>query len=477
MSITDIDQAWEREALPVIADYIAIPARSPLFDADWEAHGHIGRAAAMLSDWARSRQLPGLTVEVVTLAGLTPVILCELPATKRELGAATVLMYGHMDKQPEMLPWSSGLAPWTPVRSGDKLYGRGGADDGYAIFAALLSLEEVHRRGGDHGRIVVLIEGSEESGSAHLEAYVEHLAPRLGSPDLVVCLDSFCETYDRLWTTTGLRGVMSGVIDVHVADSSPHSGRASGVLPSAVRILRELLDRVEDSTTGRVIVAEAHSDIPPHRRDEAFAAARAFPALADSFQPVGGVRPMHAGAGEQLLAGTWMPAMEIIGLDGIPSIADGGNVFRSRVSVKMSMRLPPNVDAHSALDAVARAITTDPPSGAHVTFEKASLANGWDAPAFSPWLSAAMNEASVRHFGQGSVSCGVGGTIPFMGMLGARFPDAQFVVIGVLGPDSNAHGPDEFLHIPTAKRITACVADILVAHARESASDGSVARP
>jgi len=462
---TFIDDAWAT-ATPVLMDYIAVPARSPMFDPHWETTGHIARAAAMLRDWATSQAIPGMTVEMVEQPGLTPVLLVEIPATHADLADHTVLMYGHLDKQPEMEPWSPGLGPWSPVLRGDRLYGRGGADDGYSIFAALIAVAAVHEQGGRHARLVVLIEASEESSSVHLEQHLHHLLPRIDTADLVITLDSFCETYDRLWTTTSTRGVCGGVLHIEVCADDPHSGRASGVLPSSFRILRQLLDRIEDSATGRVLLHTANVSVPAHRVAEAAVAAAAFPALSTSFRPVEGVRSMGVDAHDELLNETWRPALEVIGVDGLPPVADAGNVFRSRLGVKLSLRLPPTADTWAVGEELRAVLEADPPYGATVTLADGARGPGWESPAFEPWLAESLDAASRRHWGVPSASCGVGGTIPFMGMLGEHMPHAQFVLVGVLGPESNAHGPDEFLHLPTVRRVTATVADVLQAHAQ-----------
>lgn len=461
-----VDQAWDA-ALPTMMDYIAVPARSPMFDSEWEANGHLRRAACLLRDWAAA-QLSGIAeVELIEVPGLTPVLFVDVPATDAALADHTVLVYGHLDKQPEMEPWSPGLGPWKPVLRDDRLYGRGGADDGYAIFAAAIAIRALRESGSRHGRCAILIEASEESSSVHLAEHLQRLLPRIGRADLVIGLDSFCETYDRLWTTTSTRGVCGAVVEIEVCADDPHSGRASGVLPSSFRVLRELLDRIEDSATGDVLLRDAHVALPPHRKAEAAIAAAAFPALSTSFRPVPGVQPMGADAAEELVNETWRPALEVIGIDGIPPVADAGNVFRSRLSVKLSLRLPPGADTWRVGEAMRHALETDPPFGASVRVTGGARGPGWESPAFAPWLSSAVDTASRRHYGAPPASCGVGGTIPFMGMLGEPMPDAQFLLIGVLGPGSNAHGPDEFLHLPTVRRVTSTVADVLQAHADE----------
>jgi acetylornithine deacetylase/succinyl-diaminopimelate desuccinylase-like protein len=396
------------------------------------------------------------------------VIICEIPAFGvAASGAAsgdTVLLYGHLDKQPEMTGWRADLGPWLPVREGDRLYGRGGADDGYALFGALTAIEAVQASGGSHRRCIVIIEASEESGSPDLPVHIEALAERIGTPSLVVCLDSGALDYDRLWVTTSLRGLAGGVLRVDVLREGVHSGSASGVVPSSFRVVRQLLDRVEDSRTGAVLVDACHVPIPEHRIAEARQTATEVLPIASEFPFVSGVKPMTDDAVEQILNRTWRPTLSVTGAGGLPDIERAGNVLRPFTSLRLSFRLPPTVESEPALAAIRSALINDPPAGAHVQLLAGEAADGWSAPAFAPWLDAAMRGASEAAFSVGYRAFGEGGTIPFMHMLQQRFPDAQFFVTGVLGPHSNAHGPNEFLHLPTAERITRCVAHVLNEH-------------
>src|SRR6188474_905997 len=263
-----VQKTWDDDIVPALTEYIRIPAKSPMYDARWAEHGHIDRAVTLITTWARQRKIEGLKLEVVRLEGRTPVILMEVPGT----GGETVLLYGHCDKQPEMVGWAPEGGPWTPVRRGNRLFGRGAGDDGYASFAALTAIEALQAQGVPHSRCVVLIEASEESGSPDLPAYVEKLAERI-RPGLVVCLDSGCGDYEHLWATTSLRGVLSGTLTVQVLSEGVHSGAASGIVPSSFRILRQVLDRLEDYRTGRILVRECHVEIPPHRLEEVKAVA------------------------------------------------------------------------------------------------------------------------------------------------------------------------------------------------------------
>ena len=456
------ERMWEEEILPVIDEYIRIPNRSPIFDADWQAAGHMDHAVALIEAWCRKQPLPGLTVEVVRLANRTPLLFMELPGT----APGTVLLYGHLDKQPEFTGWREGLSPWTPVREGDRLYGRGGADDGYSTFASLAALRLLSEQGIPHARCVIAIEACEESGSTDLPAYMQALAERIGQVDLVVCLDSGCGNYDQLWMTTSLRGLIAGNLRVDVLDEGVHSGDASGIVPSSFRILRQLLARLDDPESGRVLVDELHTEIPGERLSQARAAARALErAVYDKFPLVPTARPMHDDLVELVLNRTWRPALSITGAEGLPPLNIAGNVLRPYTTLKISMRIPPRVDPVRATEAIKRVLESDPPYGARVNFEPEKGSTGWDAPPLVDWLRDSVQRASETYFGQPAMAMGEGGTIPFMGMLGAKFPEAQFLITGVLGPQSNAHGPNEFLHIPTAKRLTACVASVLADHA------------
>ena len=465
VAVDHANRVWD-DIIPVLHEYVAIPNVSPSFDPDWEANGHMQRAVDLIAGWCRSRPIPGLTLEVHQLPGRTPLIVVEVPATGGGPVDDTVLLYGHLDKQPEMEGWREGLGPWTPVLEGDRLYGRGSADDGYAAFASLTAIEAIHAAGGATARCVVLIEASEESGSPDLPAYVETLADRIGRPSLVVCLDSGCIDYDRMWVTTSLRGLAGGVLSVDIVTEGLHSGDVSGMIPSSFRISRSLLSRIEDEVTGDILLPALEVAIPADRVREAQATAAAVGSLADRYPFVDDAGPTTDDAVEQLLSRTWRPALSVVGAEGLPPVGRAGNVLRPGTKLKLSMRLPPTCEPAGAVDAMRTALVTDPPYGARVTFTGMEQAPGWNAPEFAPWLVEALDAASTATFGEPSRTFGEGGTIPFMGMLGERFPDAQFVITGVIGPDGNAHGPNEYLHVPTARRITGAVALLLDAHAR-----------
>ncbi len=459
---------WDAEILPALEKYIRIPNKSPAFDAHWFKHGHMEKATQLIADWCKAQapHIPGLQVEVIRLKNekgedRTPLIYMEIPGT----GNDTVVLYGHLDKQPEMTGWRAGLSPWEPVREGDKLYGRGGADDGYSSFASLAAIRLLKEQKIPHARCVVLIEACEESGSYDLPAYVEALAPRIGQPSLVVCLDSGCGNYEQLWLTTSLRGLIAGNLRVQVLEEGVHSGDASGVVASSFRILRQLLSRIDDEGTGKVKLEALHVKIPEARVEQAKAVGKALGQEAFARFPwVKGAKPMADDAAELILNRTWRPTLSITGMEGLPPLESAGNVLRPYTAAKLSVRIPPRCDAKAATKAMKETLEKDPPYGAKVTFEGEKASAGWDAPSLEKWLEAATGEASTAFFGRPFMAMGEGGTIPFMEMLGQKFPKAQFLITGLLGPGSNAHGPNEFLHIPTGKKLTAAVASVVAAH-------------
>ena len=460
-----IRDTWQTSIVPALREYIAIPNESPAFDPRWQEHGHMDRAVKLFTNWARNQDVPGMELHVARTEGRTPLLFMEIPGS----GRGTVLLYGHLDKQPPMEGWRPGLGPWTPVLEDGKLYGRGGADDGYGMFAALTAIRALQLESIPCARCVILIEACEESGSFDLPHYVDALADRIGTPELVVCLDSGCGDYERLWVTTSLRGVINATLSVSTLTEGVHSGAASGIVPSSFRILRHLLSRLEDQDTGQILPRELHVTIPPDRLAQARAAAAVlgtgvhgeFP-----FQP--GATPVGDDPAELLLNRTWRPQLEIIGAGGLPTLEQAGNVLRPGTQARLSLRLPPTTNPDAAVACLRETLTRDPPYGAGVSFNPGQGTGGWNAPAFAPWLKDSMARASREFFGKEACAVGEGGTIPFMAMLAEKFPRAQFMITGVLGPKSNAHGPNEFLHIETGMRLTGCVAQVLEDHYRSA---------
>ena len=468
-ALSQVSAQWDGDIVRQISDYIAIPAKSPGFDADWKAHGYIDTVMRNAAAWVEAQKVAGLTLEVIRLEGRTPVLFFEIPATRAD-STQTVLMYGHLDKQPEFTGWRSDLGPWTAKYQDGKLYGRGGADDGYAVYASIAAVQALKAQNVPHPRIVGLIETCEESGSYDLLPYVDALRKRLGDVALVVCLDSGAGNYDQLWLTTSLRGMGGGVLKVEVLDEGVHSGDASGLVPSSFRIMRHVLDRLEDSATGRLLPQSFHCAIPADRLAQAKATAatlgdelyKRFPwAHYDCEGSSAFTLPMTTDPVEALLNRTWRPTLSVTGAEGFPALKDAGNVLRPYTAFKLSLRFPPLVDASQAVQELKKLLEDNAPYNAKVTFEGGGGATGWNAPSTVDWFENALNDASQSFFGAPCGTIGQGGTIPLMNMLSKGFPKAQMMVCGVLGPKSNAHGPNEFLHVPYAKKLTAAVAHVM----------------
>jgi len=468
-TLSQVSDLWDTQIVPQLHDYIQIPAKSPMFDPDWAAAGYLDTVVRNTASWIEAQQVGGLTLEIIRLPGRTPVLFFEVPATKAD-STQTVLMYGHLDKQPEFTGWRNDLGPWTPKYEDGKLYGRGGADDGYAAYAAIAAIQALKTQNVGHPRIVGLIESCEESGSYDLLHYIEALKTRLGDVGLVVCLDSGAGNYDQLWLTSSLRGMASGTLKVEILTEGVHSGDASGLVPSSFRIMRQVLDRLEDSATGRLLPASFHCEVPADRIAQAQATAailgdeiyKRFPwAHYDCDGATAFALPTTTDPLQALLNRTWSPTLSVTGAEGFPTLQNAGNVLRPYTAFKLSLRLPPLVEAAQAVQQLKALLEDNAPYQARVTFESGSSATGWNAPSTAPWFEAALNAASQMHFGAPCGYIGQGGTIPLMNMLSTGFPKAQMMVCGVLGPKSNAHGPNEFLHVPYAKRLTAAVAEVI----------------
>ena len=467
------DRLWDEEIIPALTRYIEVPAKSPMFDAHWARNGYVDRVVRDAAAWVEGKKVVGLKLEVIRIEGRTPVILFEVPSTKPG-SSDTVLMYGHLDKQPEFNGWRNDLGPWTPKYDDGKLYGRGGADDGYAVYASLAAIMALDAQGIPRPRVVGLIESCEESGSFDLPSYLDVLKPRLGNVTLVVCLDSGAGNYDQLWLTTSLRGMVSGVLKVEILTEGVHSGDASGLVPSSFRVMRHVLDRLEDSQTGELLPQSFHCEVPAARLAQARASAeilkdevyKRFPWACGADGAL--TLPTTTDPTQALINRTWRPTLSVTGVDGLPELGSAGNVLRPYTAFKLSLRLPPLVDGNEASLKLKQLLEDNAPYNAKVTFHADGRAGalgstGWNAPELAPWLHSALDAASNTQFGAPVGFIGQGGTIPLMSMLAKGFPQAQMMVCGVLGPKSNAHGPNEFLHVPYGKKLTACVAQVMAA--------------
>jgi acetylornithine deacetylase/succinyl-diaminopimelate desuccinylase-like protein len=458
-----INRTWDESIIERLTAYVRIPNKSPDFDPQWQEHGYMEAAITLMADWCRAQPLAGARIEIRRLPGRTPLLLVDIPGELPDC----VLLYGHLDKQPEFTGWLPGLGPWEPVLRDGKLYGRGAADDGYAVFSSLTAIAALKHQQVRLPRCVVLIEACEESGSDDLPAHLAALGDMLGEPSLVVCLDAECGNYQQVWCTTSLRGNLVGTLRIRVLTEGVHSGMATGIAPTPFRILEQLLARIESPLTGDVLLDELQVNMPRDRRAQAAAAAQVLGGeVAGKLPWAKGVQPLSNDPIELIINSSWRASLAITGADGLPPTASAGNVLLPELALKLSLRLPPTCDAARAAQAVRSALEQDPPYHAQVSFDGASSTGGWNAPPFAAWLEESIGKSSRAIYGREAVSIGCGGTIPFMGMLGERFPRTQFFITGVLGPHANAHGPNEFLHIDYAKKLTACVSLVLADHAR-----------
>jgi acetylornithine deacetylase/succinyl-diaminopimelate desuccinylase-like protein len=458
-----VNKVWDESILERLIAYVRIPNKSPMFDPKWESHGHMDAAIQLMADWCRAQPVRGMKVDIRRLPGKTPLLLIDIPG---EL-PGSVLLYGHLDKQPEFTGWLPGLGPWEPVVRDGKLYGRGAADDGYAVFSSLTAIAVLQAQKVALPRCVLLIEACEESGSVDLPAHLDALGDSIGDPSLVVCLDAECGNYDQVWCTTSLRGNVTGRLRVRVLTEGVHSGMATGIAPTPFRIAAQILARIENPVTGDLLPDELQASIPKDRRAQVTAAAKVLgDSVAGKLPWALGVKPLSNDPAELIINSTWRATLAVTGADGLPPVMSAGNVLLPELSFKLSFRLAPTTDPAKATKALRETLERDPPYGAEVKFESEGGTGGWNAPAFAPWLEESITRASREIYGRDAVHIGCGGSIPFMGMLGARFPRTQFFITGVLGPHANAHGPNEFLHIDYAKKLTACVSLVLADHAR-----------
>ena len=458
-----IESEWNSSIIPILKKYIKIPNKSPAFDPLWEENGYIEEALNLTLNWIEKNNNGEFYFEVKRIKGRTPLIFIEYKGQKKE----NILMYGHLDKQPEMTGWEKSLGPWKPVIKNEKLYGRGGADDGYAIFASICAINALIEQNIPLPSITIIIEFSEESGSPDLPIHLDKLNT-LASPDLVICLDSGAGNYEQFWMTTSLRGMVGATLRVNVLTEGIHSGGASGIVPSSFRIIREILNRVEDPKTGNILINDFHTEIPQFQLENIKTFVKTLKGdLFRSYPWYGNTEPSTLDEIEAVKRRTWKPTLSIVGIDGVPDIKDAGNVLRPNTDLKLSFRIPPLVNSKKAQIKLNKILTENPPYNSNIEIEFDEPADGWSAPKLSENLNKVINQSSYEFYKKPAISMGEGGTIPFMAMLGEKYPEAQFIITGVLGPNSNAHGPNEFLHIPYVKKLNCCISYILAHYSKD----------
>ena len=325
----NIEKTWDESIIPTLCEYIKIPNKSIMFDENWQEHGYMDQAMQLIVDWCKAQPINNMKLDLLETDGRTPLLFIEIPGQSDE----TVLLYGHMDKQPEMRGWDDDKDPWKPVLQDGKLYGRGGADDGYSTFAALTAIATLQQNNIPHARCVILIEASEESGSVDLVHYLGKLNDRIGSPSLIVGLDSGAGNYEQLWATTSLRGVVGGDLEIQVLRHGIHSGIGSGVVPSVFLVLHEILNRVEDTENGRILIDALNVDIPERRIEQAKETAKTLKKeLFDAYDFAGSTHAVDDKVAELLLNRTWRPTISVSGISGIPKIENAGNVTLPKIT-------------------------------------------------------------------------------------------------------------------------------------------------
>jgi len=455
------DEIWEDSILPSLSEFIEIKALSPLFEPKWAELGELDQTIELFCRWLDNQDISGMNYKTYRIDGKSPVLLVTIEGT----GPGEIIFYSHLDKQPSKPElWSDGLHPLKAVRRGPWLYGRGSIDDGYGGYLCASSVLLLQEAGIPHPRCTFLIETCEESGSFDLPPYLEALSEQMGDPDMVVVMDSGGPDYEHVWMTEALRGLVSGTLSVKVSHEGIHSGNSGGSIPSSFRIMRSLLDRVEDSTTGEVLIPEMHVEISPEVHDKATALAEVVGAsIWEQFPTVDNLVPVADSTEEMIVAMNWEPTLCVIGADGIPAVQVAGNVLRTNTDLKLSFRIPPGVDSEAVISIVKETLEKDPPFGAEVSFIPDSCADGFHAPPLEGKVRDAIHEASMSLTGLPPLTTWTGGTIPFMAMMQRKYPEAMFLCTGTSGPGNNAHGPDEKMHIPSSKRLTAVLSSTIAA--------------
>lgn len=454
-----ISEQVDSNLTPTIADFIRIPNQSRAYDPAYATNGLQQKACNFCIDWAKKLDVAGLKLELIEEEGRTPVVLGIVDVPDKP----TVLMYGHIDKQPPLTnDWAEGLHPYEPVIKDGKMYGRGGADDGYAFFASLLIIKALQKYGLPHNRIVLYFETDEESGSADLIHFLNQRKSQIGEPSLVICLDSGCCDYEHMCLTTTLRGVFNFNLRVDVGLEGVHSGASSGILPDSFRILRDVIDQFECSKTGK-LPSDLYVNIPPDKYTQAYELISEMNGKIDfEFPFVDGVKPVEDDGFKQYINRIWNPTLTAVGTDGIPHISNAGNVLRPYTTLALSLRLPPSLSKEEAVKTVREFFSkVQVPHNGKLTLTEGSSGQGFNCPAYDPKLKAVIDEAGELFFGTKVLYYGEGGSIPFINELAYMFPKSQFIVTGVLGPKSNAHGPNEFLHLPYMKKLILSLSKVL----------------
>ncbi len=452
---------WHSETLCALKEFVSIQSLSPSFDPDWERHGELHKAIEIAKSFGE-KLLSNIQFEILESPGRSPLLFFEIPAFGDSASHGDVLFYGHLDKQPEGNGWSNNRCPFSATQEDTVLYGRGVADDGYSFYSAVSIAKALESGGLSHPRIWGVFETCEESGSFDFSHWMQLLAPRLSNVALILVLDAGCIDYSGLYVTTNFRGILRATLKVSVLNHGVHSGVASGIVPDSFMIARNLLDRLEDSSSGKILDKAFYTTIPATRLEQLREKAKRITSFKHDFPWINAPITLSKTIEENLIAQTWLPQLTIIGAQGLPDINKAGNVLRASTSLKLSLRLPPMIDSQAAESALKRILLDDPPFGASVELSDVSSSEGWNAPEEAEWLSREINDASLDIFGKPAVYSGEGGTLSICNVFQSTCPKAQFLLTGVLGPNSNAHGPDEALRLDYVEKLCCALSRIIV---------------
>ena len=359
-------------------------------------------------------------------------------------GAPTVLLYAHHDVQPPGpdSEWTS--PPFAPTERGDRLYGRGAADDKAGVLAHAAALRAF--AGKPPVGVAVFVEGEEEAGSEHLRGYLESERERLRC-DAVVVADGGNWRIGTPALTTTLRGVVACVVELRVIDKAVHSGGFGGPVPDALSALSHVLASLHDEQ-GRPRVPGLVQGKAP-----------ALDLTEDELRQQAGVLRGTKLIGEGGLTDRmWMmPAIAVLAIDA-PPVREAVNQLVPVARAKVSMRIPPGQDATKALDALVAHLERNVPWGAELRIDRHPVGEPF-ATKTGGHAYKAMHAALAEAWGRPAVDTGTGGSIPFLFDFAELFPKAEILVTGVDDPESGPHGPDEGLHLAEFERV--CLAEAL----------------
>lgn len=456
-----IEQFWLEEAQPTLMDFIRLPSKSTAFDPQWKEHGYLLQACRLAANWIQ-KIIPDATCEIIEDEGKTPCLFVEIGSNDLERQEKTIAFYGHLDKQPENEGWKDGLGPWTPYFDGEYLFGRGACDDGYSVFAMITAVETLRRSKMKHPRIVAIFETQEESGSSDLEGYLHQLKAKIGSPECFIVLDNQCGDYNRLWLNTSLRGNISGTLSVSTMSYGVHSGSFSGIVPDPFTVAMTLLGRIQHPETGEILLDTLQAQIPALRLKQIQEVSlRMGDQIWKTAPLLENVQPKYGNNDAILIQSTWKPSLTIIGIDGIPSIQNAGNVIQGSVSLRLSFRIPPGIDIDNALQSINDCFTQNIPYGCSVTWNSLEYLPGWCAPSHSVKYEKLFHDAGEQVFEEKTLACGQGASIGFIPKFEKLFPKTEIILIGVLGPQSNAHSPNEALNVLYTQKLIETIAIVL----------------